>query len=126
MENNLQEFMNQEKQENNGIDQQEVQLLDQLVHNNNKELNEEVKNILTPENSNLLIKQINTFLKSDNGKKIDAIAQQHYINILTTLSAINKNINIKNFIEETKNLLSESKMDSNLSKSLFDNIKDKN
>lgn len=126
MENNLQEFMNQEKQENNGIDQQEVQLLDQLVHNNNKELNEEVKNILTPENSNLLIKQINTFLKSDNGKKIDTIAQQHYINILTTLSAINKNINIKNFIEETKNLLSESKMDSNLSKSLFDNIKDKN
>lgn len=119
MENNLQEFIAKEKQENNGIDQQEVKLLDSLLHTNTKELNEEVRNILTPENSNALVKHINTFLQSDSSKKIDAEAQQHYINILNTLANINKNVNIKNFINETKLLINEAKISNELMDTLL-------
>lgn len=125
MENNLQEFIAKEKQENNGIDQQEVKLLDSLLHTNTKELNEEVKKLLTPENSNALVKHINTFLQSDSGKKIDTEAQQHYINILNTLANINKNINIKNFINETKLLINEAKISNELMDTLLQQMIDK-
>lgn len=61
MQPELQQFVDQEKHENNGIDTQEMQTLNTLVYDNKKELNEEAKNILTPENSSAIVNQIKIF-----------------------------------------------------------------
>jgi uncharacterized protein (UPF0305 family) len=120
----LQQFVDQEKQENNGIDTQEIQALDSLLYNNTKELSEEAKNILTPTISNAMVNQIQDFLRSDDGKKINENTQQRYINILNTLYNINKNINIKNTIDDTKNTVNETKISNSLATSLVDQMKD--
>lgn len=120
----LQKFVDQEKQENNGIDTQEIQDLDTLLYNNKKELSEEAKNILTPTNSDAMVNQIQNFLRSDEGKKIDATTEQHYMNILDTLHNLNKNVNIKNKIEETKNTVVEKKISNSLGALLVDQMTD--
>lgn len=61
MQPELQQFVDQEKHENNGIDTQEIQTLNTLVYDNKKELSEEAKNILTPENSSAIVNQIKIF-----------------------------------------------------------------
>ena len=121
MEKNLQEFISEEKQENNGIDQQEAQELDQLLHNDKKELHEEAKNILTPENCFLITRFIKEFLQSDTGKFITPDASKRYLNILNTLDSIPKitnNQNIKDLIESTKNILKETYISKDLLSSL--------
>lgn len=120
----LQQFVDQEKQENNGIDTQEIQALDTLLYNNNKELSEEAKNVLTPANSDAMVNQIQNFLRSDEGKKIDAVTEQHYINILDTLNNLNKNVNIKNKIDETRNTVNEKKISNSLGALLVDQMTD--
>lgn len=120
----LQKFVDQEKQENNGIDTQEIQALDTLLYDNKKELSEEAKNVLTPANSDAMVNQIQNFLRSDEGKKINATTEQCYINILDTLNNLNKNVNIKNKIEETKNTVDEKKISNSLGVLLVDQMKD--
>lgn len=120
----LQKFVDQEKQANNGIDTQEIKTLDALLYNNNKELSEEAKNILTPVNSNAMVDQIQNFLRSDEGKKIDAATEQHYMNILDTLNNLNKNVNIKNKIDDTKNTVNEKKISNSLGALLVDQMTD--
>lgn len=120
----LQKFIDQEKQANNGIDTQEIKTLDALLYNNNKELSEEAKNILTPVNSNAMVDQIQNFLRSDEGKKIDAATEQHYMNILDTLNNLNKNVNIKNKIDDTKNTVNEKKISNSLGALLVDQMTD--
>ena len=117
MEKNLQEFIAEEKQENNGIDQQEAQELDQLLHNDKKELHEEAKNILTPGNCSLIARSIKEFLQSDAGKFITPDASKHYLNILNTLGSIYKisnNKDIIDIIEAAKTLLKETYISNDL------------
>lgn len=120
----LQQFVDQEKKANDGIDTQDIQVLNTLLYNNTKELSEEAKNILTPQNSYEMIIQIQNFLRSDKGKQIDATIQQHYINILDTLFALHKNVNVKKKILETKDIVQESKISDSLSTFLVDEILD--
>ncbi len=120
----LQQFVDQEKQENNGIDTQEIQALDTLLYDNKKELSEEAKNVLTPANSDAMVNQIQNFLRSDEGKKIDAVTEQHYMNILDTLNNLNKNVNIKNKIDDTRNTVNEKKISNSLGALLVDQMTD--
>lgn len=120
----LQKFVDQEKQANNGIDTQEIKTLDALLYDNKKELSEEAKNVLNPVNSNAMVDQIQNFLRSDEGKKIDAATEQHYMNILDTLNNLNKNVNIKNKIDDTKNTVNEKKISNSLGALLVDQMKD--
>ena len=120
----LQQFVDQEKKANNGIDTQDIQVLDKLLYNNAKELSEEAKNILTPENSNAMVVQIQNFLRSDKGKTIDETTQQHYMNILDTLQTMHKNVNLKDKIMETKNTVQESKISDSLGSLLVDQMVD--
>ena len=120
----LQQFVDQERQANNGIDIQEIKTLDALLYDNKKELSEEAKNVLTPANSDAMVNQIQNFLRSDEGKKIDAVTEQHYMNILDTLNNLNKNVNIKNKIDDTKNTVNEKKISNSLGALLVDQMTD--
>ena len=124
MQPELQQFVDQEKHENNGIDIQEMQTLNTLIYDNKKELSEEAKNVLTPENSSAIVNQIKIFWGCEKGKNMDNNTRQHYFNILDNLNDINKNKNIKTDIIEAKRILNEIKISEKLSTLLVDQIKD--
>lgn len=108
---NLQSFLNQEKSDIKGIDQNDVKALNTLVFtketNNSLSLKNEVKETFSrPENINAMVNGINTFLQGAEGTKLLQNPVQNkeilesYKNILSFLtqsntqanSALNQNI----------------------------------